>query len=114
MEIVYALSPKGRHERTAGRPSLPAQLHQLLCMVDGRRTRSDLLQTVGKSALTVGGLRWLAQSGYIQSTAPASLEQAVHSRPAAVRPAGQIAVGQEATLAPALKQAAEVLAGVAL
>ena len=89
MEIVYALSPKGRHERTAGRPSLPAQLHQLLCMVDGRRTRSDLLQTVGKSALTVGGLRWLAQSGYIQSTAPASLEQAVHSRPAAVRPAGQ-------------------------
>ena len=65
MDTVYTLSPKGQRECAAERPMLLRELHELLLMVDGRRTRADLLATVGKNAITTGGLRWLTASGYI-------------------------------------------------
>ncbi len=70
MDIVYALSPKGQRECAAERPALLRELHDLLRMVDGRRTRTDLLSTVGKNAITTGGLRWLTASGYIYPKPP--------------------------------------------
>lgn len=78
MKTVYTLSAKGEHERTADRPTLPAELTSLLLMIDGRRTREDLLQAAGKNALTAGGLRWLTASGYIQS---ADVNEAAPSAP---------------------------------
>ncbi len=68
MDTVYALSPKGQRECAATHPALLRELHDLLRMVDGRRTRNDLLSTVGKNAITMGGLRWLTASGYIVAT----------------------------------------------
>lgn len=65
MDTVYALSPKGQRECAAENPALLRELRDLLRMVDGRRTRTDLLSTVGKNAITTGGLRWLTASGYI-------------------------------------------------
>lgn len=73
MRTVYALSDKGARECAAVRATLPAQLHDLLRMVDGRRTREELLAAVGKNALTVGGLRWLTASGYIHASEYAPL-----------------------------------------
>ncbi len=66
MTIVYALSPKGERECAADHPTLPAELSGLLRMVDGHRTRQDLLRATEKSALTAGGLRWLSDAGYIR------------------------------------------------
>ena len=68
MNTVYALSPKGQRECAAAHPALLRELHDLLCMVDGKRTRGNLLSTVGKNAITMGGLRWLTASGYIVPT----------------------------------------------
>ena len=70
MEMVYALSAKGQYECVAAHPTLNDELGRLLRLVDGRRTRDDLLATVGKNAITTGGLRWLAASGYIYPTQP--------------------------------------------
>lgn len=69
METVYTLSPKGQRECAAEHPMLLRDLHDLLRMVDGRRTRADLLAAVGKNAVTMGGLRWLMASGYILAQA---------------------------------------------
>ncbi|MDO5624676.1 MAG: hypothetical protein Q4G71_08315 [Pseudomonadota bacterium] len=67
MNKVYTLSPKGQRECLANPPTLPAELTRLLRLVDGRRTRSDVLAaTGGKNAITAGGLRWLTASGYIE------------------------------------------------
>ena len=73
MNTVVALSPKGQRECAAEHPMLLRELHELLRMVDGRRTRADLLATVGKNAITMGGLRWLTASGYIHPKPPATL-----------------------------------------
>ena len=70
MDAVYVLSPKGQRECGAERPVLLRELHDLLRMVDGRRTRSELLTAVGTNAITVGGLRWLTASGYINPQPP--------------------------------------------
>ena len=72
MTIVYALSPKGERECAADPPTLPAELSGLLRMVDGHRTRQDLLRATEKSALTAGGLRWLADAGYIRPASDAA------------------------------------------
>ena len=72
MTIVYALSPKGERECAADRPTLPAELSGLLRMVDGHRTRQDLLRATEKSALTAGGLRWLTDAGYIRPASDAA------------------------------------------
>ena len=73
MNTVYTLSPKGQRECAAEHPMLLRELHDLLRMVDGRRTRADLLATVGKNAITMGGLRWLTASGYIHPKPTATL-----------------------------------------
>ena len=73
MNTVYTLSPKGQRECAAEHPMLLRELHDLLRMVDGRRTRADLLATVGKNAITMGGLRWLTASGYIHPSPIATL-----------------------------------------
>ena len=73
MNTVFALSPKGQRECAAEHPMLLRELHDLLRMVDGRRTRADLLATVGKNAITMGGLRWLTASGYIHPKPTATL-----------------------------------------
>ncbi|HMN22629.1 MAG TPA: hypothetical protein PKA16_14715 [Ottowia sp.] len=65
MNTVYGLSPKGQREYAAQHPVLPGQLRALLRMIDGRRTRDEVLTLAGKNVLTVGGLRWLRASGYI-------------------------------------------------
>ncbi|MFT3778613.1 MAG: hypothetical protein QM772_10155 [Ottowia sp.] len=74
MQKVYALSAKGQRERSAGQPTLPAELRDLLRLVDGQRTVTDLLAAArGKSAVTAGGLRWLRASGYLTAIeAPAA------------------------------------------
>lgn len=65
MDTIYTLSTKGQREYATEHPVLPNQLRALLRMIDGRRTRAELLALAGRSALTVGGLRWLYASGYI-------------------------------------------------
>ena len=66
MQKVYALSVKGQRETSAGQPTLPAELGDLLRLVDGQRTGTDLLAAArGKSAVVAGGLRWLRASGYL-------------------------------------------------
>lgn len=65
MDTIYTLSSKGQREYATEHPVLPNQLRALLRMIDGRRTRAELLTLAGKNALTVGGLRWLTASGYI-------------------------------------------------
>lgn len=82
MEMVYALSAKGQYECAAAHPALNDELRRLLRLVDGRRTRTDLLATVGKNAITTGGLRWLAASGYIYPTQPPA--EPAPSRPTTV------------------------------
>lgn len=91
MDTVYTLSAKGQRERAAARPMLADELHSLLRMVDGQRTRSDLLAHVGKSAITTGGLRWLTASGYLlvkpaTATAP-TFDAAARRAPPASDPA---------------------------
>lgn len=99
MDTVYTLSDKGRRERAAEHPTLPAELRELLHMVDGQRSREDLLASVGKNSVTVGGLRWLTNSGYIMPTAAADLEQVPRRAPAASRHGGMTRPGSD--LAPA-------------
>lgn len=70
MDTVYGLSPKGEREYATEHPVLPGQLRGLLRMVNGRRTRAELLALAGKNVLTVGGLRWLRASGYIVRVRP--------------------------------------------
>ncbi len=66
MQTVYALSDKGQQESSNAQPTLPAELSDLLRLVDGRRTKADLLAAArGRSAVVAGGLRWLKASGYI-------------------------------------------------
>ncbi|MFT4195077.1 hypothetical protein [Ottowia sp.] len=80
MQKVYALSAKGQRERSAGQPTLPAELGDLLRLVDGQRTVTDLLAAArGKSAVTAGGLRWLRASGYLTAVeAPAAAPASAH------------------------------------
>ena len=100
-EVVYALSDKGARERAARHSSLPAELQDLLRLVDGRRTGQDLLAAAGKSALTAGGLRWLTATGYIFPSVPAPLVPEPALQPAAPALNGQAASaaasGQPAT-----------------
>lgn len=77
MDTVYGLSPKGEREYATEHPVLPGQLRGLLRMVNGRRTRAELLALAGKNVLTVGGLRWLRASGYIVRIKPARRPDAV-------------------------------------
>ncbi len=74
MNTIYTLSDKGAHERAAASPTLPAELAGLLRLIDGQRTRKELLAVAGKNALTAGGLRWLTASGYIQPTQHGALD----------------------------------------
>ena len=86
MTIVYALSPKGERECAADHPTLPAELSGLLRMVDGHRTRQDLLRATEKSALTAGGLRWLADAGYIRPASDAAPQPGKQGARAALTP----------------------------
>lgn len=89
MYTVYALSAKGLQERRNQPPTLPAELSELLRLVDGCRTNADLLAAArGKSAVVAGGLRWLKASGYILVTElPARADTGARSTAAAVVPA---------------------------
>ena len=69
---VFSLSDKGLQARQAEHSSLPGELRQLLHLVDGRRTRGELIAALRKSALVAGGLRWLEASGYIQPHTPSA------------------------------------------
>ena len=86
MTIVYALSPKGERECAADPPTLPAELSGLLRMVDGHRTRQDLLRATEKSALTAGGLRWLTDAGYIRPASDAAPQPGKQGARAALTP----------------------------
>ena len=86
MTIVYALSPKGERECAADPPTLPAELSGLLRMVDGHRTRQDLLRATEKSALTAGGLRWLSDAGYIRPASDAAPQPGKQGARAALTP----------------------------
>ena len=86
MTIVYALSPKGERECAADPPTLPAELSGLLRMVDGHRTRQDLLRATAKSALTAGGLRWLTDAGYIRPASDAAPQPGKQGARAALTP----------------------------
>lgn len=86
MTIVYALSPKGERECAADPPTLPAELSGLLRMVDGHRTRQDLLRATEKSALTAGGLRWLTDAGYIRPASDAAPQPGKQEARAALTP----------------------------
>ena len=86
MTIVYALSPKGERECAADHPTLPAELSGLLRMVDGHRTRQDLLRATEKSALTAGGLRWLTDAGYIRPASDAAPQPGKQGARAALTP----------------------------
>ena len=86
MTIVYALSPKGERECAADHPTLPAELSGLLRMVDGHRTRQDLLRATEKSALTAGGLRWLSDAGYIRPASDAAPQPGKQEARAALTP----------------------------
>ena len=89
--VVYALSDKGARERAAPHSTLPAELQDLLRLVDGRRTGEDLLAAAGKNALTAGGLRWLTASGYIHPSVPAPLAPEPALQPVAPALNGQAA-----------------------
>jgi len=97
MDTVYSLSPKGRRECAAEQPLLLRELHQLLRMVDGRRTRTDLLDSVGRNAITTGGLRWLLASGYIcpESTQGAGLDATDRATTVAAQPEQLASVPQD-------------------
>ena len=88
MNTVYTLSDKGARERAAASPTLPAELAGLLRLIDGQRTRQELLAAAGKNALTAGGLRWLTASGYIQPTQQAGLDTGPDSVTATAHDAG--------------------------
>lgn len=62
---VYVLTPKGRQERASGQPHVPPQMRMLLGLIDGRRTREQILSACGRSTMSAGGLSWLATSGYV-------------------------------------------------
>lgn len=91
MDTVYTLSLKGQRECAAKRPTLLRELHQLLRMVDGRRSRSALLAAVGKNAITMGGLRWLQAAGYIQPRPDATALEAGRPTTVASAPADLLA-----------------------
>ena len=63
---IYALTQRGRQECAGVTSSVPPALRELLRLVDGKRTRDEVLAATGKSAVSAGGLIWLASSGYIE------------------------------------------------
>lgn len=67
MKTVMALLEKGEREREAQEPELPADLGQLLAMVDGQRSQEELIRLNGGSATVAGGLRWLQVAGYVEN-----------------------------------------------
>ncbi|MDR2129104.1 MAG: hypothetical protein LBP52_08590, partial [Burkholderiaceae bacterium] len=87
MATVYALSPKGQLECRASHSALPAQLQAMLRLIDGERTDTELLQAAGKSALTAGGLRWLAAAGYILATRTVNTSEPARPVVKTVKPA---------------------------
>ena len=87
---VFSLSDKGLQARQAEHSSLPGELRQLLHLVDGQRTRGELIAALHKSTLVAGGLRWLEASGYIKPHEPSepASRPAEAARPADNAPAG--------------------------
>lgn len=69
-KTIFTLTAKGRKELTARRGSLPPELGSLLVLIDGRRTRGELLSVLGRTGDDVSlALRRLAQAGYIEPLA---------------------------------------------
>jgi len=67
MSTVYHVTEKGLIELGSRRPSLPAEIREILKLVDGRRSSSELIAALGRSATVAGGLRWLAQAGFVKA-----------------------------------------------
>ena len=67
MSTVYHVTEKGLIELGSRRPSLPAEIREILKLVDGRRSSSELIAVLGRSATVAGGLRWLAQAGFVKA-----------------------------------------------
>lgn len=85
---VYVLTPQGRSAAADAAAGLPPQLRQLLALIDGQRTREEILALSGRSAVHAGGLSWLASAGFIErrlvggeadSRQPADEQAARHS-----------------------------------
>ena len=74
---VYVMTPQGRQAHAGKSFSVPPQLRPLLALIDGKRTRDDVLDICGRSAVTSGGLRWLASSGFIQRVPRGEAESAL-------------------------------------
>ena len=80
---IYVLTQRGRQECEGVTARVPPALRQILKLVDGQRTR-DEVAACGKSAVSAGGLIWLASGGYIQrvlSAWPAVRPQAFDMHP---------------------------------
>lgn len=52
---IYALTQRGRQECAGVTSSVPPALRELLRLVDGKRTRDEVLAATGKSAVSAGG-----------------------------------------------------------
>ena len=81
---IYVLTQRGRQECEGVTARVPPALRQILKLVDGQRTRDEVLAACGKSAVSAGGLIWLASGGYIQrvlSAWPAVRPQAFDMHP---------------------------------
>jgi hypothetical protein len=59
MSTVYHVTEKGLIELGSRRPSLPAEIREILKLVDGRRSSSELIAVLGRSATVAcpGGFR---------------------------------------------------------
>lgn len=65
-EEVYMLTPLGRRALAGEVSTVPPQLRELLGAINGQRTRDEILQICGRSAVNAGGLSWLASAGYLE------------------------------------------------
>ncbi len=88
---IYALTQRGRQECAGVTSSVPPALRELLRLVDGKRTRDEVLAATGKSAVSAGGLIWLASSGYIERVLqpwPAAAKRAADTgvKPSSAKP----------------------------
>ena len=88
---IYALTQRGRQECAGVTSSVPPALRELLRLVDGKRTRDEVLAATGKSAVSAGGLIWWASSGYIERVLqpwPAAAKRAADTgvKPSSAKP----------------------------
>ena len=116
---IYALTQRGRQECAGVTSSVPPALRELLRLVDGKRTRDEVLAATGKSAVSAGGLIWLASSGYIERVLqpwPAAAKRAADTgvKPSSAKPTKARATAPAPVQPPPAARPAERTADVAV